>query len=80
MRFAITSFAIAMVLFLGGATSLLGSWAVAVACPMFLVAAVTGAVAMEGRDLAGAEGLLPIESGSIEAVPTGETESLLDVA
>jgi hypothetical protein len=48
-----------MALFLGGATSLLGSWAVTAACPMFLAAAVAGAVAMEGRELTVAEGLLP---------------------
>jgi hypothetical protein len=59
MRFAFTTFVVAMALFLGGATSLLGSWAVTAACPVFLVAAVAGAVAMEGRDLAMAEGLLP---------------------
>jgi hypothetical protein len=64
MRFASTTFVVAMALFLGGATSLLGSWAVTLACPVFLVAAVAGAVAMEGRDLEVAEGLLPARTAA----------------
>ena len=80
MRFATASFVVAMVLFLGGATSLLGSWAVTAACPLFLAAAVAGAVAMEGRDLASAEGLLPARSSSAGAEPTGESQPLLDAA
>jgi len=69
MRFATTTFVIAMVLFLGGATSLLGSWAVLVACPLFLVAAIAGAMAMEGRDLAVAEGLLPMQPADADTRP-----------
>jgi hypothetical protein len=61
MRFASTTFVVAMALFLGGATSLLSSWAVTASCPLFLVAAVAGAVAMEDRDLEVAEGLLPAQ-------------------
>jgi hypothetical protein len=75
MRFASCSFVVAMLLFLGGATSVLGSWAVAAACVLFLLAAVTGAVAMEERDLANAEGLLPVEVETVQPEPV-----LLDAA
>ena len=77
MRFASTTFVVAMALFLGGATSLLASWAVTAACPVFLVAAVAGAVAMEGKDLAVAEGLRPAQA-PIEAVDVDPV--LLDAA
>ena len=69
MRFAISSFIVAAVLFLGGATAVLGGWSVAAACVLFLVAAVAGAVAMEERDLAGAEGLLPRGADASDAEP-----------
>ena len=80
MRFAISTFFVAMALFVGGATAVLGSWAVAAACPLFLTAAIVGAVAMEERDLAGAEGLLPVEAAPVEPVPAGEIPTLLDAA
>jgi hypothetical protein len=69
MRFATSSFILAAVLFLGGATSFLGGWSVAAACVLFLIAAVAGAVAMEERDLAGAEGLLPGRADATDAEP-----------
>jgi len=68
MRFASVSFLAAIVLFVGGATSVLGSWAVAAAGVVFLVAAVVGAVAMEERDLAGVEGLLTAQPDPAEPV------------
>ena len=77
MRFATSSFLVALVLFVGGATSLLGSWSVATACVLFLVAAVAGAVAMEERDLAGVEGLLPSQP---EPEPVDAEPALVDAA
>ncbi len=50
MRFAIATFAAAMVLFLAGSISLVGAWAVSVGCVLFLLAAIVGAVVMEERD------------------------------
>ena len=79
MRFASATFLVAMVLFVGGATSALGSWAVAVACPLFLTAAIAGAVAMEDRDLGGAEGLLPAPSAP-PPLAIDEAPTLLDAA
>ena len=79
MRFAITTFFLAMVLFIGGATSAFGAWAVPAACLVFLIAAIVGAVAMEERDLAAAEGLLPIERATT-SLPSGDTPALLDAA
>ncbi|MFL6207067.1 MAG: hypothetical protein ACJ739_17115 [Acidimicrobiales bacterium] len=80
MRFASCTFLLAMALFLGGATTVLGSWAVPAACPLFLVAAISGAVAMEDRDLADAEGLLPIEPATPDVAVSGEVPALLDAA
>ena len=58
MRFAASTFVVAMLLFVGGATSLLAPWAVTAACPVFVLAAVAGAVAMEDR---GRGALFPVE-------------------
>jgi len=83
MRFAKATFAIAMVLFLAGSFSVAGSWAVSVGCVLFLLAALVGAVAMEERDLAAVEGLLPLEPSAVEVIAdTGaDPESaLLDAA
>ena len=68
MRFAIATFAAALVLFLAGSVSLVGSWAVSVGCVMFLLAAIVGAVSMEERDLTAVEGLLPLEPPAVAAV------------
>jgi hypothetical protein len=57
MRFARITSAIAFALFLGGATSLLGSWAVSTACGLAVAAAVVGAIAAEERDPVAAEAL-----------------------
>ena len=70
MRFATASFFVAVVLFAGGATSVLGSWAVAAACVLFLIAAVTGAVAMEERDQVSVEGLVTASAAPAEPEPT----------
>jgi hypothetical protein len=78
MRFAVISFLVAMILFVGGATSLVGSWAVSAACLLFLTAAIAGAVTMEERDLGAVEGLVPAQSSDGR---TGETDApLLDAA
>ena len=79
MRFAASSFVVAMLLFVGGATSLLAPWAVTVACPVFVLAAVAGAVAMEDRELAVSDGLLPVQPVATAEV-TGEVPVLLDAA
>jgi hypothetical protein len=68
MRFAIATFAAALVLFLAGSASLAGSWAVSVGCVLFLLAAIVGAVSMEERDLTAVEGLLPRERPEVAAV------------
>jgi hypothetical protein len=80
MRFASTTFLVAMVLFIGGATSALGGWAVAVACPLFLTAAIAGAVAMEDHDLAPAEGLLPSAAAPATEATVEAAPPLLDAA
>jgi len=79
MRFAASTFVVAMVLFVGGATSVLAPWAVTAACPVFVLAAVAGAVAMEDRELAVAGGLLPVQPVPTAEV-TGEVPVLLDAA
>ena len=75
MRFASVSFFAAIVLFVGGATSALGSWAVAAAGVVFLIAAVVAAVAMEERDLAAVEGLVTARPAPADVEPV-----LLDAA
>jgi hypothetical protein len=66
MRFAKAIFAVALVLFLAGSFSFAGSWTVSVGCVLFLLAALVGAVCMEERDLAAIDGLLPLESRSVD--------------
>ncbi len=61
MRFAKVSSTLALILFFGGATRALDSWAVSAACLVALVSAVVAAIAMEGSDLDGAEGLAAVE-------------------
>ena len=58
MRFAKFSSALALFLFIGGATSVLSSWAVSAACVLALVSAVVAAIAMDERDLAAPAGLM----------------------
>ncbi len=59
MRLAKVSTVVAVILFLGGATATLGSWAVSASCGLFVLSAVIGAVAMEDRELNVVEGLAP---------------------
>lgn len=58
MRYALGSLMSALVLLLGAAVGELSTWALAVGAVWVLVAAVLGAVALEGRDLSSAQGLL----------------------
>jgi hypothetical protein len=61
MRYAYGTLISAVVLMIGALTGGLSTWALAVGAVWVLVAAVAGAVALEGRDLSSAQGLLRSE-------------------
>jgi preprotein translocase subunit SecF len=61
MRYVYGTLISAFVLMVGALTGTLSTWALAVGAVWVLVAAVFGAVALEGRDLSSAQGLLSSE-------------------